>query len=191
MPEQSAQAQPKSSSSSGNKTLIIVIVVVVALGILGGAGYYLQQRSSEKTAEKTAEKAIEDATGGDAKVDISEGGDKVTIETDEGKITTSETSIPDSFPSSITVYQGSEVAGSTEAEEGVTLLLKTSDSTSQAFSFYKSDLAKNGWEISSSSTIEGSSLITAEKGNEGVLVTITTDEEDGKTAIAIVYSTGK
>lgn len=187
MPEQSAKAQPKPSPSSGNKTILIVIGVVVVLGILGGAGYYLQQRSSETAAEK----AIEDAAGGNAKVDISEGGDKVTIETDEGKVTTSESSVPDSFPSSITIYQGSEVAGSTEAEEGVTLLLKTSDSTSKAFSFYKSDLAKNGWKVTSSSTIEENSLITAEKGEEGALITIATDEEDGKTAIAIIYSTGK
>ncbi len=183
MPEQTDKDQPKSPASSGNKTLIIVIGVVVVLGILGSAGYYLQQKSSERAAEKKAE----EVTGG--KVDIS--GDKVTIETDEGKVTTSESSLPDSFPSSITVYQGSEVAGSTEAEEGITLLLKTSDSTSKAFSFYKSDLAKNGWKITSSSTIEENSLITAEKGNEGVLITISKDEEDGKTAIAIVYSTGK
>lgn len=184
MPEQAAQPKPSNpTSSSGNKTLMIIIIVVVVLIVLGAAGYFLQQKSSEKATEK----AIEDATGAD--VDVSEGGDKVTIETDEGKVTVGKNEVPDSFPSDITVYSGAEVTGTTETSEGVSLLLTTSDSVEKVNSFYKADLAKNGWTISSSSIVTDSALITAEKGSKSLIVTVGPDKESGKTGIAIVVKT--
>lgn len=183
MAEQSAQAQPKTSSAppSKNKNLLIVIIVIAILVLLGG-GYFVQQQFAEKSAEKT----IEQATGAD--VDVSEGGDKVTIETDEGKVTIGKNEVPDNFPSDIAIYNGSEVTGTSETTDGVSVILKTSDSVSTVNNFYKDDLAKNGWKITLSSTAEGSSVISAEKGEKSVIITISVDNEDGKTGIAIVVS---
>ena len=180
MLEQTAQDQQKSSSGSSNKNLIIIVVVVVLI-LLGAGSYYMYQQS----AERAAEKKIEEVTGG--KVNIE--GDKVTIETDQGKVTTSKSEVPESFPSDVTVYKGSEVTGSTEAEGGVTLMLATSDSVKQVSDFYNADLKKNGWKITASSNLEGSSLVTAEKGSKSLLITVAPDASSGKTAIAIVAST--
>lgn len=161
---------------------MIVVVVVIVLIILALIGYFVQRQF----AEKAAETAIEQATG--SKVDISQGGEKVTIETDEGKVTVSKNDIPDSFPSDITIYSGAEVISTAESSAGSSVVLKTSDSTSKVADFYKDDLKKNGWEIVSTITNEGVSLITANKGSKGVLITVTTDEEDGKTSVGIIVT---
>ena len=181
MPDQSAPGQSNPSSSSSNKTILIIVVVAIILLVLGGI-YFLSQKSSEKAAEQ----AIENATGADVDID----GDKTTIETDEGKITVgSGSEVPDSFPSDVTVYKDAEVIGSTETEDGVTLTLTTSDSVAAATDFYTKDTKDKGWKISSSSNFESSSLITAEKGDKSLLITISPDKSSGKTSIVLIVST--
>ena len=176
MPEESTQKK-----SSGNKKTLIVVAVIVLLVILGGVSYFLQQKSSERAAEKV----IEDATGG--KVDISDGGKKVTIETDEGKITVEQNEIPKNFPSDVPVYSGAEVITSSESGDNFTLTLKTNDSVSKVSDFYKTDLADKGWILSNPIDLSGSTAITATKDNRELNVIITPDT-NGKTTIAIVIN---
>ena len=137
-------------------------------------------------AERVAEKAIEQATG--AKVDVQNDGKKVTVETDKGKLTVGEDEVPKSFPSDITVYPGAKVVGTAETSTDVSLQLKTGDSVSKAYDFYKDDLAKNGWTISSSATYSGSSLVMAQKGSKLVTLTVATDESDNKTTISMMVT---
>ena len=174
MPEESHQKK-----SSGNKTILIIIVVIAVLVLLGGLSYFLQQKS----AEKTAEKVIEDATGG--KVDISEGGNKVSIETDEGKLTVGQNQVPENFPSDVSIYPGSEVVTSSESGENFTLTLTTSDSVSKVGEFYRDDLEKNGWSISEAPIVGDSFITTGTKGTRKVDI-IAAPNNDGKTGITIV-----
>lgn len=180
--EQPTQDQKNPNSDSPNKTTLIIIGAVAILLVLGG-GYFLSQRSSEKAAKK----AIENTTGADVDID----GNKTIIETDEGKISIGSSEVPDSFPSDVTVYKDAEVVGSTEADDGVTLMLTTSDSITKVTDFYTKDIKDNSWIISSSSNFEESSLITAEKGNKSLLITIAPDKSSGKTSIALLVSATK
>ena len=182
MPEPSAEASKPSKHLSGNKTMMIVVVVVIVFIVLTVIGYFVQRQ----LAEKAAETAIEQATG--SKVDVSQDGEKITIETAEGKVTVGKNDIPDSFPSDITIYSGAEVISTTESSVGSSVVLKTSDPTSKVADFYKDDLKKNGWEIVSTITNEGLTLITARKGSKEVLITVTTDEEDEKTNVGIIVT---
>lgn len=177
-PKKEEPSFPKSGSN--NKVIIIVAVVIGIFIVLGIAAFF----GTKLFTEKTAEKAIEQATGG--KVDIKDDGDKVTVETDEGKFTLGQDEIPKSFPSDITVYSGSTVVLTSEIDEDVTVSLKTSDSASTVSNFYKSDLTNNGWDLTTTGTVEGTSLFTAKKGGRQAIITVTTDVEDGKTIITIV-----
>lgn len=186
MPDQKEQpAAPTQAPSSpaqknSNTKLIIIIVVVAAvLAVLGGGAYYANQYF----AEKSAEEVIEKATG--SKVDISDEGDKVTIETDDGKTTIGKNEVPDSFPSDVTVYSGAEVTATSETTSGTMISLKTSDSVSKVFDFYKSDLTSNGWTQTSAATYAGTATVTAEKGGKITSVIIGTDTDDNKTTIII------
>src|SRR3990170_1363771 len=104
-PEKTTPAQP---AKSNNKLIIIVVIVVGALVVLSGIGYFANQF----LAEKVTEKAIETATGG--KVDVDADKEKITIETNDGKLTIGQNELPKSFPSDITVYNGAKVTSSAE-----------------------------------------------------------------------------
>ncbi len=170
--EQKQAVSPTPQKSSNTKLIIIIVVVAAVLVILGGGAYYANQYF----AEKTAEEIIEQATGG--KVDIEEGGDEATVETDEGKITIGQNDVPDSFPSDITVYSGAKVTTSADTDEGVTVILETSDSSSKVFEFYKKDLAGNNWTKTIVSSEEDSSVIQAEKGSKQVIIMTGPSSED-------------
>src|SRR3990167_11097261 len=122
MPEQPAKGESKITSISKNKFLTLIIGITVILVLIGAGWYYFSQSSTERDAEKK----LEAETGG--KVNIE--GDKVTIETDQGTVTTSKTQAPENFPSDVAIYKGAQITGSTDAVDGVTLMLSTSDSVS-------------------------------------------------------------
>lgn len=176
-PKKEGSSSPKSGSN--NKVIIIVAVVIGIFVVLGITAFF----GTKLFTEKAAEKAIEQTTGG--KVDVEKGGDKVTIETDEGKATIGKNEIPDSFPSDVSVYSGAEITATTETASGVMISLKTSDSVSKVFDFYKSDLTSNKWTQTSAATYAETATITAEKGGKMVSVIIGTDTTDNKTTLMI------
>lgn len=184
--EAAKPAQPAPQVKSGsNKTILIIIVIIVVLAILGVGGYFLQQKLAEKTGEKAVETALEAASGGKADVDVSKGGEKVSIKTDEGSLTIGGGSVPKNWPSDITVYKGSKVTGSAETDEGLSLMLETSDSVEKVYNFYKSDLPNKGWNIITDATYGGSSMLQGEKSGKAVMLSVSKNQDNSKTLIAI------
>lgn len=161
MAGQTAQKQSADPSpSSRNQTTLIIIAVLAILVALAAAGYFVQKKSNGETS-KITEKTTQ-------------------VKTENGKITITEGEVPKNFPSDITVYKGTQVITSTEAKDGISLTLKTTDSVKKAATFYKDDLAKNGWKKITSDTLKGSYLITAKKGDRELVLTVSVDKEDKK-----------
>lgn len=154
--------------TSRNKALIIIIVVLVILAILAAAGYFVRQKSDEQISKS------------------SEKNGQASVETENGKVMIKEGEMPKNFPTDVAAYKGAQVITSTEAEDGVSLTLKTADSVEKVTNFYKNGLSKNGWNAIKTNTLEGSSLITAKKGDRELVLTVSTDKEDNKTIILIV-----
>ena len=100
--------------------LILLLCLTLLLGACG--------KSAE---EKAAEKQIEKATGGDADVDISKKGMKVTGKTEEGEFTMSsgdKTEVPKDFPPDVFIYRPSKTVMAMETPDGYSLHLTTQDS---------------------------------------------------------------
>lgn len=192
-PAPAAQSTPTTQTSQpvkprSNKTILIVIAAVVVLIILGAGGYFVQQKFTEKSSEKAAETALEKASGGKADVDVSKGGDQVSITTDEGTATFGGGSVPKSWPSDVTVYKGAKVTGSAETDEGISLMLETSDSVETVYEFYKSDLTSKGWSLTVNATYGGASMLQGEKSGKAIMLSVSKNEDSGKTAIAIAIT---
>ncbi|HEX7456623.1 MAG TPA: hypothetical protein VF303_04130 [Candidatus Nanoarchaeia archaeon] len=180
-PTNTSNPAPAAPLKGSNTKLVIIIVIIGAvLVVLGGGVYFANRFFTEEAAETTIEKA----TGG--KVDIQDEGEKVSIETDEGKLTIGQDKVPSGFPSDITVYSGSEIAATAETDTDVSLQLKTPDSVSKVFEFYKDDLASNGWTQTSTASYQDSAIISAEKSGKQVIITVAVSEEDNKTLISIM-----
>ena len=116
-------------------------------------------------------------------MDISKDGEKTTVETEQGKVTAGK-SVPIGFPSNISIYKGATITQSVESELGVSIIAETKDSVTKVADFYKTDLPKEGWKITESTSVSGSAALTAEQGSKRAIVVIAPGSE-GKINISI------
>lgn len=183
MAERSAQKQTSIiAAGSNNRTVLIIAVVIAVLVIFGVLGYLIQTKSTKEMSEATEQ-------NGQTSADTKNGQKQTTVETENGKIIIKEGEAPTNFPSDLTIYKDAKIERSTEAKDELSVILKTSDSVSKVTKFYEDDLKDSEWESVETNTMKGSSLITAKKGAQRLVITVTTDKETGKTAIAIVVGT--
>ena len=159
------------TSPSNKRTLLIIVVVVVVLALFALAGIFVNQ-SSESSSSAT--------------VNMPETKKQTTVKTENGELTIKEGELPKNIPKDITIYKGSKVKRSSEGKEGVVITLQTTDSVGKVTEFYREDLKKNEWNSIESNIIEGSSLLTANKDDRQLAITVVINEKEGKTEISIV-----
>ena len=176
MAGETAQNKTSFLSNPQNKVALTIIFVLGVLVILAAGGYLVQKKSTLDT-----KKSKESMTNG-------QNGSKTTVKTQDGKMTISENEVPKSFPSDVTIYKNSKAKSSTEASDGISVTLVTSDSISTVSNFYQKDLTKNGWTVEKKDILKDNSLIVAKKGKRQFILT-TTVGQDKSTEIIIVVGT--
>jgi hypothetical protein len=157
-----------------NANILVVILVVFSIIIFGGAfaagyfykdqilGFFERNLNKEKTAslEKAGEKPV---------------------------LTTSK-DLPEGFPKDFPVYPQSTLEDSWTAlgnsTKGISVIWVTKGAVKDVYDFYKENLQKGGWEISSEYSQEESSTVTFEKENISGFVGITKGE-GAKTLISV------
>lgn len=155
--------------------IAICLLLLVTISGFGGCG--------KKAAEKTAEKSIEEATGGEADVDVDEG--SIKINTNEGTFEAGEkVSLPSGFPSDVYVIDGDIVGATSTDEEYYSVSIKASKSVSEVADLYESKLQTDGWTINMKLSFEDSVTLGGEKDNRTVTVGINKDD-DGKTFVVL------
>ena len=164
------------TSPSKKRTLSILAIVFVILLVLVLSGYFVKQNSTNLEGSDN---------------DMTEAQKQTTVSTQEGDITIREGELPKNFPDDITIYENSRVERSTESKSGTSVILQTSDSVSKVTSFYNKNLKTKGWESIQSSTIEGSSLITAKKDVRQLVITVVINDKAGKTEISIIVGAAR
>lgn len=125
----------------------------------------------------------------DGQVKVSDGGKKITYSGKEGEFSFgTEGNLPEGFPTDFPLYPGAKIGSSwnanAENNKGYSLILETSDKPVEVDKYYKEELVKKGWKITSQFTDQTSSTYTFEKGTLNGLVGIAVGEE-GKTAISV------
>ncbi len=92
-------------------------------------------------------------------------------------------SVPDNFPSDISIYPGSSPAqGRGVDNDGSPLSavqLITNDAAADVYDFYVNDLRNNGWEVADGQTLGNNSSIKATKGDCTAQLLITPAEGGG------------
>ncbi|GEM_PF-2681802 len=167
----------------GKQKTIVIGVIVVA--VVAGLGWFMT-RSNERAAEK----AIENATGGNADVDVKNG--KVSVKTDEGEsVVGQNVSLPSDWPKDVMVYKGIKsatiVAASTDKKGNYTVSLTTKDSAETVKNTYDEALANNGWTVSGELAVQGGTLITATKDTRNLSITIG-PADDATTGVTIMIA---
>ena len=104
------------------------------------------QKVSEKASENMAEKVLENATGGQADVDIE--GENVTVKTEEGNVQVGEQiSLPADFPKDVYVYEGAiKAVINNTAAKGYTVSVETDKAITDVKAAYEKKIVEDGWE---------------------------------------------
>jgi len=148
---------------------------LVALFAISGC-----DKIAEKIGQKAGEKAVEGATGGDVKVDTSNGGVTVT-DKKTGTSTTSGDSVklPSGWPSNVPAYPGARIASATVSGKNKTATMTTKDSPAQVADFYK----KSGLRLESDVDLGAMRTMSFKNGNG--TISIIMQSQGGETAITI------
>lgn len=144
-------------------TLLIIAVFSMSL-LISGCGMI-----GDKVAEKATEKTIENATGGDAKVDLNK--DKVTVTTKDGTMQVGGTSEwPSKIPSDVPKFSYGKITSVMEntTTDGQSFIVGFEGVAVADLEKYKSDLEGAGWKITMTSKSDDGYLIVAEKAKNSV-----------------------
>jgi hypothetical protein len=167
-------APPQKSGNTVLKVILIIVAVFVGLGILGAAGVsYVVYRASKVVHVNHDGSAVELTTPGGT----FSAGDTVVSASDLGI---------DLYPGSS--QQKGAVRISTPKGSTVTAVFETNDSLDKVLSWYKDKLG-SGASIFQS---EKSAVLTLadDAKKTSVMVTISNEDNDGKTKIAVMHSVG-
>ncbi len=164
---------------------LLVMVLAVSVAVLVGCG---KKGASEKLAEGMMEKTLESATGGDVDLDLGGGGKDVTIKTEEGTTTMSETT---EWPTDMFTDVPKFTYGKVERvhrtrnnqndEQGMTIWITGVEDG--AVEKYSKDLEGAGWQSQMSIASGEGGLVTAQKGNLGL--TVAYNNEDRTAALNV------
>ncbi len=173
------------SAKKPNKFLKFLVLIVVILVLFGAIGKVVYTKIGERVAANILSKLV------GTKVNVQNGGKKVTFKNNEGEFSYEEGKLPASFPKDFPAYPKAKLASSwyskTDKGEGVSVAWETSDSVNKVAEFYKDKLAKAGWKIGNSFDGEGSSTISFEKESSSGFVGIAATSE-GKTTVSVTLS---
>lgn len=123
----------------------------------------------EQVAERAAEKRIEDAAGGDAKVDIEDGG--VKVETTEGTVTLGQ-QLPEDFPEEVELVEGTVLMAAASEQDRGWFVTLTPEDPDRAFDDAVALLTDAGFTVDDEGSFGDTS--TAQLSSEGWEVTVTT-----------------
>lgn len=176
----------KPSKKSTKKILIISSVVLILILGVATLGKLFAVKIKERITSFFISRLLSKKT--DGKVNVEDGGKKVTYSGKEGDFSFNEGgNLPTNFPTDMPIYPNSKVANSweakTESGRGVSAAWETSDAPSQVADFYKGALEKAGWKISSNLSQEDSVAFSFQKEGKNGLIGIT--KADNVTTISI------
>ena len=155
---------------------VLWLVPVLALMVLGAS-------CGKKAAENAVEKTVENATNGQADVDL--GTNTVSINVNGTSVKTGTAlALPTNFPTDVYVIDGTIKSSLATPGVGYTVALETTKSVAQAKALYDQKLPTDGWTITTSAVInEHSSAVMATKSGRSVQITI--GDADGPNVVAI------
>lgn len=164
------------------RTRMVALAIGGALITSAGCG-----KASEKIAEKATEKAIEASAGGDADIDITDGG--YTVETDEGSASFG-AGMPSGWPDDVPLPDDFAPTGGANISSGTDTMITATGTTGEGIdellAFYDAEL--DGWEQTQS--IESTAdrrVVNRTYTNDNRTIAVGVVENDDNREITFTY----
>lgn len=153
--------------SGSNLGIVIIAVLTLFYGLPSC------KQAGEKSQEKALEKALEQGGGEKADVDIDD--QKITIESEEGKmqINADDDQWPANAPAEVPELKTGQIAGTTtsESEQGRNWSIRYTGVPAEELDRYGAVLKSKGFKITTMKGPKGG-MVSGEKGNLGVIFTV-------------------
>ena len=163
-------------------SLPAVLLTVLALTTSCGA----EKRARDRIGEKAAEEVLNQATGGEADVDLDQGGKRVTITTKSGSTELAEASEwpADMFPE-VPCFENGRVTHVTRGDESGLARFNVlfNEVEEGALAGYSDALQAAGWEAQTVNMGPKGGLITGQKGDLGLNFTVSGDRHEAVLAV--------
>ena len=173
-----------------NKSLSIPLIIVAVLVLVGFLGYkFFYKAVRTRISNYFVSKSLSKQLGGDVKIEGD--GEKVSYKGEDFEFSYDlGGELPEDFPKDLPIYKNSKLlskwSSTDEENEGISIVLETSDSLAKVSDYYKLELEKTGWDITSTFSQEDSSVYSFEKGDKEGILGIT--NADDKVSISITIS---
>lgn len=173
-----------------NKSLSIPLVIVAVLALVGVLGYkFFYKAVRTRISNYRISKSLSKQLGGDVKIEGD--GEKVSYKGEDFEFSYDMGGeLPENFPKDLPIYNNSKLlskwSSTDEENEGISIVLETSDSVAKVSDYYKLELEKTGWDITSTFSQEDSSVYSFEKGDKEGILGIT--NADDKVSISITIT---
>lgn len=155
------------------KNAVYPIIAAVSLLLLSVFSTFSCKQAAEKQQERALEKAIEQSGDQNANVDIEK--DKITIESDEGKmmIKTGEEKWPSNVPADIPELKVGTIIGTMvgESDQGNSWTIRYQGVEMDELEQYGTRLKNAGFKTTKIKSSKGG-MVSGEKGNLGVVFTV-------------------
>lgn len=115
---------------------------------------------------------------------------KVVVDEEENKVEFKQTDVlPENFPKDFPVYEKAKMEGywtaSGKSLDGISAVWKTPDDPAGVITFYKSELLKSGWEMTTVFEDSKSGTFTISKENSDGFVGITREGEETTISVTV------
>jgi len=161
-------------------SVVSVLVLILALAACGKSG-----------EEKALEKKVDQSSGGQVKVDLSQ--QEIKIKDQHGEATISSkglAQIPADFPKDVYVHPNTKILISQTVEGGYHLLLESVENPEPLINTYKEKMKAQGWKETTALAMGPAAIFTYEKDKRKAMVTISQSEKN-KTGIQVQVSQEK
>lgn len=177
----------KTTKKEPNKSLAIILTIIVGIIVIYGISSNSFRAASQRKVDKSAQKAIEKAVNGQATVDISEGGEKIEIETNEATFTAGKQELPANFPTDMPVYPQASIVSTSSNADNIVVIFSSTDPSKTITDFYKRELNSKGWETETLTTMGNASIfgVKIDEFKGGVVIS----ETDERTQIIVELET--
>ncbi|MFH1970908.1 MAG: hypothetical protein ABIJ05_00790 [Patescibacteria group bacterium] len=176
----------ETKNKKSSPTLLVIVGILVLVGVLGYRFLYkgIRTRISNYFVSKSLSKQL----GGDVKIEGD--GEKVSYKGEDFEFSYDMGGdLPEGFPKDIPIYKDSNLlskwSSTSEGEEGISVVLESADSLTKVSDFYKVELEKTGWTVTSSFLEDESSIFSFEKEDKEGILAITTVEDKVNISITI------
>ncbi len=177
----------------------MAVVAIVSLALVGGGCnpfQSVQEKAEDKAAEKIAEKMLESLGGEGVDVDIKNGGENatVTIKDEEGggeMMFGENVKLPKDLDEGVIIYDGAtpkSVIRDLGGAKGAMVVLATDDDVADVAEWYVEEYEGEGWTKTQTVSIEDTEMRSFKKGEERVVITVGSDEDEGGSMISINWT---